>query len=350
MATARAFFTATLLSDGRVLIAGGMPVIGIGRSATSAVEIFDPKTRTFVTAASMPIGRAGHTATLLQSGKVLVVGGYTEIDNDALTNVDIYDPASDTWSSGPRLQWGRTQHAAVLLNDGRVLITGGASVPARGISPGGATAATLADEIYDPRTDAWSVGAMPIFNRPVEPTATLLLDGRVLVVGGQYMWNSTEEALERPEIYNSDDNRWSPAAPETRSGARQFQTATLLPDGRVLMVGGMYDLNPVGYTASFDPSNDSWTQLANLNEPRCGHGAALLHSGRLIAVGSRCWAQIGSSVEEFDVAANRWFIVSGFAAPWGNMQVVALADGSVLAVGGEDSQGATALAELFSPN
>jgi hypothetical protein len=335
------------MNDGRVLIAGGRTQRFADSSdgtPTTSVEIFDPATRKFAPAASLGTARDGHTATLLRSGKVLVAGG------DPTGTAEIYDPVSDTWTLTARMKNRRYDAAAVLIGGGRVLVTGGAASPPVGISPRGSAPATLPAENYDPAADAWGVAATPAFDRPEYPTATLLKDGRVLVVGGQYMYGSTDESSETSEIYNPASNSWFATTPEVRTGARQYHTATLLPSGDVLVAGGMQDGHTTAWAVLYHPISNSWTQLPNMNVARCGHGAQLLASGEVLLFGSDCWLDVSATSEEFDPASNRWFPVASLAAARGDIVSIRLADGEVLALGGGmPINTPTSVAEIFRP-
>jgi hypothetical protein len=348
--TPRAYSTLTTLRDGRILIVGGQVANGAyGGQATSEVQIFDPATGKFSVTASLGIARAGHTATLLPDGKVLVVGGYPEQMGTSLNTAEIFDPASATWHAAASMSHARTGHAAVLLQTGKVLVVGGG--PGRiGISPGGAVPAQLAPEMYDPATDSWTTAAMPSLDRPVRPTATLLHDGRVLVVGGMYMWQSPDANIERSEIYDPVTNTWSAVPADARSGARQDQSATLLSDGRVLIAGGMRELVPIAAASLYDPASNSWIELPNMTEARCGQGAVMLSTGNVLLAGSGCgWSEQSAGVEEYDPASYRWFAVAPLAEPVGFTQVLEVGAGRVLEVGGTSPAGApTGDVELFS--
>ncbi len=166
MGTARYRHQATLLPDGRVLVTGGL-VAGGGPEVThlAATELYDPATDRWTPAASLSTARAGHTATLLPDGRVLIVGGGQGPIRFAST--ERYDPATDRWSAAPPLSTARAGHMATTLRDGQVLIVGGDE------------AATA--ERYDSATDSWTSAEALISGGS---TATLLRSGRVLVVGG----------------------------------------------------------------------------------------------------------------------------------------------------------------------
>jgi hypothetical protein len=352
MPTARAYFTATVLRDGRILIVGGQIKEGaVGGPATDMVQIFDPATGKFALTASLGIARGGHTATLLPDGRVLVAGGYPALISGAINSAEIYDPASGTWHAAASMNIARIGHAAVLLQTGKVLVVGGG--PGRnGISPGGSAPAKIAPEIYDPATDAWTKTAMPILDRPVRPTATRLHDGRVLVVGGMYMWQSPDESVESSELYDPTSNTWSVVPDDALSGARQDHSATLLPNGQVLIAGGMHDLAPIRSASLYDPASNSWIELPNMTDSRCGQGAVLLSTGKVLLVGGGCgWSEAmqNAGAEEYDPSSFRWFAVAPLALPRGFVQVVDVGGGHVLALGGEAPSGSPSNAvELFS--
>ena len=192
MSVARCFHTATLLADGRVLIAGGYSAGWVvdGEFRASA-EIYDPKTGTFSPTGSLAVVRGNHTANLLSDGRVLIAGG-DDIVRHSLHTAELYDPATGTFSPTGTLRHARTFHTATRLTDGRVLLTGG--------DPAGwayGNAFLDAAEIYDPKTGMFSPTGSLTHMR-VFHTATLLADGRVLVAGG-----GSPEPLDSAEIYGT---------------------------------------------------------------------------------------------------------------------------------------------------
>jgi hypothetical protein len=158
--------SATLLRDGRVLVAGG----STGTGFTSSAELYDPGTGQWTLTGGMNVARAGHSATLLPDGRVLVTGGSGSSGGGSpLDSAEIYDPATGTWSLIAPMSTARFEHTATLLPDGRVLVVGSNS--------------TAGTELYDPATGTWTSGGTLNIMRTGH-SATLLPDGRVLIAGG----------------------------------------------------------------------------------------------------------------------------------------------------------------------
>jgi Galactose oxidase, central domain len=188
--TARVDQTTTLLSDGRVLIAGGFVAQGGLLVGLASAELYDPKTGKFSPTGSMITARGGQTATLLSDGRVLIAGGATAgiSVGKILASAELYDPKTGTFSPTGSMITARGGQTATLLSDGRVLIAGGSDlrlIAGGSDSPGDSLAGgSLASaELYDPTTGRFSpTGSMTTAR--VGQTATLLSDGRVLIAGG----------------------------------------------------------------------------------------------------------------------------------------------------------------------
>ncbi len=255
---ARYNHTATLLADGRVLVAGGNDYF---ESYTTSTLLYTPSNETWKTTGSIGLGRMAHTATRLSNGKVLVVGGYNGSDS---LRADLYDPSKGTWSMTGSLTTARRYHTATLLQDGRVLVTGG-----RGLS---------SSEIYDPSQGTWMATGSLTTNRWYH-TATLLHDGRVLVAGGE---DINEDELFGSEIYDPSTGIWK--ATGSMSVGRYRHTATLLQDGKVLVAGGA-GFGFVSKTELYDPTNGTWTATGSIGTVRWWHTTTLLPDGRVLMAG-----------------------------------------------------------------
>jgi hypothetical protein len=205
---------------------------------------------------------------------VLVVGG----GNGRFVGIretEIWDPSAQpqVWRFTGPLIHARQEHAAVLLPGGTVLVAGG--------NDGfGLLSST---EIFNPTTQAWTAAGN--LNKPkFRATATLLSDGRVLLVGG---FEGSGPPHFSVELFNPATSAWTPGE-DLLSGSRWAHTATLLSDGKVLVAGGarVDDAEtPLISCEIFDPATGHWAITGNLNKPRMGHTATLLHTGNVMVVG-----------------------------------------------------------------
>ena len=194
MLQAREYFSAVVLKTGHVLVVGGL---GASHIVLSGAEVYNPSTGTWSSTRSLSVPRFGHTATLLPSGKVLVTGGCTSntCSTHAATS-ELYDPTTNTWSVTGNLNTARAYHTAVLLHTGHVLVVGGI---------GGTNGSTLKTcELYNPSTGAWSNAASTNTFRYLNGT-TLLSDGKVLVTGGASGRYPTASA----DVYDPAANTWT---------------------------------------------------------------------------------------------------------------------------------------------
>jgi hypothetical protein len=260
MTTGRAngVFTATLLKDGEVLIAGGA---NLSSSALASAELYNPATGTFSPTGSMTEARTGATATLLPDGEVLLAGGYNGATYVA--SAELYNPATGTFSPTASMATARGYHTATLLQNGEVLVAGGENSTG---FPGA--------ELYDPATGKWTAtGSMgPIFVK----YAVLLANGDVFAVGGGGI----------TELYNPKTGTWSAAA---KFDDRNDFSVTLLANGKVLVAGGfVYIPHPTHFTTSallYDPTTGKWTATGTMNIARAGQLAVLLQSGQVLVSG-----------------------------------------------------------------
>jgi hypothetical protein len=249
--------TATLLLNGKVLIAGG---------GNSNAQLYDPASNKFSSTGGMSGQRSNHTATLLKDGRVLLAGGSGSTGR-AVATAQLYDPSTATFSNTGSMTSTREWHTATLLPDGRVLITGGRD---------GSSYRATAD-IYDPSTGTFTATAGMAAPRAIHEAA-LLLNGTVMVCGG---FNGADE-LATAEIYD-------PIAGTFRSTgsmitARDYFTATVLGSGIVLVTGG-YGVDELKSTEIF--ASPSFFAGANMLLERWGHTATLLNDGSVLITGGK---------------------------------------------------------------
>ena len=268
LATARSDLTATRLASGRVLVTGGSNS-SLGIIATS--EVYDPATLQWSATGSLATARTRHTATLLPSGKVLVVGGS---NMGALVTAELYDPETGTWRYTGSLSVARTGHTATLLHSGKVLVAGGA-----GLSERPTTA-----ELYDLETGTWSTTRSAATGRYYH-TATLLDSGKVLLLGGLGPF-----PIPDGEVYDSETGAWETVGAVVGPNIYDH-TATRLPTGTVLVTGGWFDHfrlgGPQTFSQLYDPAKRTWVATGSLSRPLHNHTATLLPSGAVLVVGGR---------------------------------------------------------------
>jgi uncharacterized delta-60 repeat protein len=368
MATTRYFHTATVLADGKVLIAGGgLPF----SSASNTASLFNPATNTFSATTGNLVGSGiySHTATLLPTGKVLITGGRAG-GCCPTTAAQLYDPATNTFAATGSLNAARQEHTATLLADGSVLVAGGYDNTTTKVSSievfryaaaasastatgsmavarvshtstvlpsglvlvaGGGVPAQTISQIFDPSTGAFTAtGTMNVARR--QHTATLLANGKVLITGGT---NESTGPLDSAELYDPATGLFTLTA--SMSFVRASSTATLLGDGRVLVAAGTDFL----IDEIYDPANAQWTMTYGQNA-HSYHTATFLTDGRVLVAGN-------GTVEIFNTAADG-ISVAGSITSRKRHTATLLPDGRVLFAGGEDNGGnALSTAEIWDP-
>jgi N-acetylneuraminic acid mutarotase len=393
LSTARDQHTATLLNNGRVLVAGGLDAAG---TALASTEIYDPSTQSWSSGPPMAEARAQHTETLLNDGQVLVAGGANA--GGIAVSAEVYDPVANSWSSPVKMITAHAQHSATRLANGQVLLVGGqpdatgteiynpatnsfqaaAPMPA---TPGGGVAEgavllpsgkvlQLPGEIYDPVSNSWQPSVVPPANNvgnvtmgASATTAILLPNGRVLAAGGS-------SGLGYPQVYDPVMQAWIyTATPGGFSLGGSYSTVTALQDGRVLAEGGattLYDPTQnswsVGgskahsgpYAASdtlgngqvlvtgpdsnadlFDPATNTWTPAAPMSTARQEHTASALQNGVLLVTGGLAAAPL-SSAEVYNPTTNSWSTTGPMSTPRFQHTASVLSNGMVLVAGGND--------------
>jgi len=327
--------SATLLSNGQVLVAGGR---GSSFTIIKQTELYDPSTGSWVDTGDLNFARRFHTATLLENGKVLVAGGIGN-SGSALNTAELYDPATGIWSNTGNLNFARERHSATLLTNGKVLVAGGL---------GSSFTSIASAELYDPATGTWSnTGNL---NFPHERhTATLLPTGKVLVAGGN---GASSTPISKAELYDAMTGSWSITT--DMNVARQLHTATLLTNGKVLVAGG-FDIGQLNKAELYDPASATWSITGNLNVARFFHTATLLANGTVLVAGGGV-GSISTAInnaELYDPVIGSWTTTGNLNFARELHTATLLPNGEVLVAGGvagtAEPNPPTKKAELYTP-
>ncbi len=332
MISPRSDHALTLLNDDRVLVTGGVDEVD---DDLPTAELYDWETGTWAATGDMDVNRFGHTSTLMGDWGVLIAGGFADANPDITIHGEIYSPAEGSFERGASMAYLRTHHTATLLEDGRVLLAGGDAVtvwpdfepttsveiydPVKGEFRGtgslttprsGHDAGILLDgrvlvaggeatgtytEIYNPSLGNWrSAGNMATPRS--HPTVTVLTDSDVIVAGGDPVGASADR-------YDPDSATWIPvgaipAFEECKSAGLTGHTATLLADGRVIVAGGHCGGDPLVANALYDPATDAFTPVYNIDHFRYDHAAVLLTDGRVLVSGGVSLRPIGNPPPE----------------------------------------------------
>ena len=324
LATARGYHTASVLGNGKVLVAGGR---GSGGVDLASAELYNPATNTWSVTGSLVAAHYAPTASVLGNGKVLLVGGYNPTSG-FLASAELYDPASNTWSPAGSLATGRYQHAASVLSNGKVLVVGGNN----------ASGFLVSAELYDPATNSWSSGGSLVAAR-AGLAAGVLANGKVLVTGG----NGPGGHLASAEVYDPASNAWSPAG--SLATARSYHTASVLGNGKVLVAGGTNG-SSLASAELYDPASNSWSPAGSLATARAYHTVSVLGNGKVLVVGGQGTSSYLASAELYDPAANTWSAAGSLATARYIHTATLLANGKVLVAGGYNGN-YLASAELY---
>jgi hypothetical protein len=345
MNIARLSHSATLLNNGKVLIVGGYNEATFG---LAPAELYDPATRTFTITGSLNIGRAYHTATLLNNGMVLITGGENQNPSPSNfpTSAELYNPATGTFTLTGSMSTPRVYHTATLLDDGTVLIAGGFGFD---------TFPALASaEIYNPVTGTFTLTGS--LNTPRgEHTATLLNNGIVLIAGG----NNDIAFLTTAELFNPATGNFTLTG--SMNVARSAAMATLIGylniTTEVILVGGDFTLSPnTPATAELYDSNTGTWKFTGSPDSLDLHTVTLLNNGMLLVAGGQS-AATGCCL----ASAQLYNPVTGTFTFTGSLNTgrvfhsaTLLNNGNVLIAGGADvaTGNLTALssAELYTPS
>jgi hypothetical protein len=342
LTTDRTSHAATLLTNGKVLVAGGWATLA-GLPVWASAELYDPSAKTFSATGNMTTPRTGHTATLLPDGTVLIAGGGATVDvgygGSAQASAELYDPSAGTFVASGSMTDGRSEHTATLLNTGQVLITGGYNYATAGIQNYLATA-----ELYDPLTGHFAVTGSMNTARAWH-VATLLANGKVLIDGGG---NGNSDPI--PELYDPATGMFSLTGP---SASPEYWlvpgSASLLPSGKVLETlafPGDFD----NHSEVYDPNAGTFSATANMTMNRGYRTATLLPEGKVLIDG-RDDTHFGGSSELYDPVTGAFTATTGmFPQSEEGHTATLLPDGTVLLAGGWICCGfSVANAEIYLP-
>ena len=345
MTNPRTRHTATLLTTGEVLIAGGEDDAG---HILASAELYNPSTRTFTATGSMNDSREFHAAALLTSGQVLITGGLNN-SGAVIATAELYDPATGKFTlttavspGGTNMVVAREFQTATTLTNGHVLIAGGRD------DSGNIVASA---ELYDPATAKFTLTSGSMTDSRQYHTATLLttdtLAGMVLIAGGQDN-NLVDQSS--AELYNPATGSFTATA-GNMTEPRQSHTATVLLDGDVMIAGGFGTSDALQTVELFQQSTQSFVPTGIMSDQRVFHTATMLTSGNVLVAGG---VDDGAFVTP---SADLYVPATGVFSPAGDMTdarqeftSTLLNDGTVLIAGGQNnSGGVVATAELYSP-
>ena len=331
MSEPRAGHSATLLEDGKVLVVGG--------ANTLNTETYDPLLKTWSLVGQTSAVRHGHTATLLSSGHVLVTGGYSGA-NGVTSGVEIYDPTTHSWTVRTSLNAARVGHSAALLTDGRLLVAGGSR--ASNIISNCLRSA----EIYDPNTNVWTnTGSMNVPR--CNPIMAMLPDGKVLVSGGRDGSGVVNGYLSNAEIYDAATGLWQMTGSMT--DARSYMPTVLLGNSPYAIGGHVNDYAIVATADSYDYSTGTWHSTSPMSHGRYAHSATAIDGHRLIVVGGFADGPAFSDVELYDATNNTWSGLPSLNIARTNHTATFLKNGSLLVAGGRNNSDLSS-AEILTLN
>jgi RHS repeat-associated protein len=280
MAAARQDHVAVKLTNNKVLVATGRSS-STGTTGLATADLYDPATGTWATTGAMTGGRWSASATLLNTGKVLVAGGINGTASLSSNTGQLYDPVAGTWASGGNIGVRRHLHTATLLVNGSVLVAGGMT--------DGSLLSSAA--IYDPIANSWSPVAASMGGPRYLHTAVRLsssnsnFNNKVLIVGG----TSGASSLPIVQMFNSSSLNWETTTSLGTGNERERHTATALATatGNVLITGGVrngttvQDARVFTIPATGSITSATWVSAGNMSSARRAHTATLLASGVL---------------------------------------------------------------------
>jgi putative Ig domain-containing protein/galactose oxidase-like protein/Kelch motif protein len=342
LSTARELHTEILLGNGKVLIAGG---VNNASNALNTAELYDPATGTVSPTGSLaaPNGRVSHASLLLQNGKVLLIGGANSTGTP-LATAELYDPASGTFSATGSMAQARDLPTAVLLANGKVLVSGGVN----SVQLNGA-------EIYDPATGLFTPTGN-LNQARARHTATLLPNGRVLVAGGRTFNSLPITVFASAEIFDPAANNsvGAFASIGNMNSPRDEARATLLPNGTVLLTGGFVSYQTTLSASSaeiFDPATNTFTLTGSMSVPRTHQTASLLPDGSILVAGgvpdTGATTPASPRAEIFNPSNGTFTATGPMTMQREYARAVVLSTGNLLISGGDDGVNTTANEEIY---
>ena len=345
---ARFHHTATLLADGRVLVVGGRGADGI--SELASCELFDPKKNKWGACAPLKIARSDQAATALDDGRLLVTGGTTHQSINgqnrfvAIASVELYDPKKNTWTTVAPMTDARNGHTATLLLDGTVLVVGGAREQRQHLS---------SVERFDPKTDGWHL-EKPLHVARWLHAAVRTSEGDVVVVGGRS--NAGQDAkgpgvsIADVERFEVKSGTWQQLPPMSEPRQRTAVIAEV-EDGGVIVVGGQTATSSTNYAETWKPGLTEWKPFENhLSMSLSSHTGTRLPNGDLVVIGGEPPNAVDTTrVQRWLIASREWCLAGELVDGRKQHTATLLQDGRVLVVGGTSSGLPERSAELWAP-
>lgn len=340
--------TATLLKDGRVLVVGGRGADGL--STLASCEIYEPKKNKWTACTPLTTGRSHHTATALSDGKVLVVGGSAQqVGPDgssrsvAIASCELYDPKANKWSPVPAMNDARNGHTATLLVDGSVLVVGGARENRLHLN---------SVERFDPKTNAWTK-EKPLDVARWLHSAVRDSEGNVVILGGRS--NAAQKgvgsgvSIADVERFDVKTLSWKTLPPmsEPRQRTAVIAEAT---GARIDVIGGQTATSSTNYAETWAPGAAEWKQFENnLSMSLSAHTGTWLTSGDIVVIGGEPPNAIDTSrVQRWVVSLKQWCLAGELINARKFHSATLLDDGRILVVGGVSGGLPEKTAELWT--
>lgn len=344
--TARTDHTATRLRDGRVLIVGGRGLDALRTLATA--EVFDPKTKKWSAAARLSHGRAQHTATLLGDGRVFVTGGTTHESTEgglsrfvAVASAEMYEPQKNVWLTVEAMHEPRNGHSATLLADGRVLVVGGAKSQRSHLA---------SVELFDPATSSWVVGASLQVAR-WQHQAVRLADGTVAVIGGRSNHGRADEGSGRAvtQVERYVNGEWQTVAPLSEPRQR---TAAVLRGNEVMVIAGIGTTTATNDVETWSPGAPSWAHLdSHLAMALSAHTASVIDADDVVVIGGEPPDAVDTAqVQRWSSTQLKWCAAGRLSTARKHHTATTLTDGTIFVVGGLSAGVPEASAEWWQPS